>query len=159
MRNEPSEKINPRAIKVWKKTTFISMLISLILPLGLALGVYFLDWKIWIPIVALAIILVYFCLDFFLMIPIRYRQYRYEVNENEIYIQSGIIFITRTVIPMVRVQHVDTEQGPFLRKEGLATVRIATAAGGGEIPALTEEDANDLRDQISVLARVVDEDD
>lgn len=93
------------------------------------------------------------------MIPIRYRQYRYEVNENEIYIQSGIIFITRTVIPMVRVQHVDTEQGPFLRKEGLATVRIATAAGGGEIPALTEEDANDLRDQISVLARVVDEDD
>ncbi|HSH24638.1 MAG TPA: PH domain-containing protein [Massilibacterium sp.] len=159
MRNEPREKINIRAIKVWKKTALLSLLISLLIPIGISIGVYFFEWKMWIPFVVLAIILLYFMIDFFIFIPLRYKRYRYEVNENEIYIQYGIWFITRTVIPMVRVQHVDTIQGPFLRKEGLATVTVSTAAGGASIPALTEEDANDLRDQISILARVVDEDD
>jgi Uncharacterized conserved protein len=59
---------------------------------------------------------------------------------------------------MVRVQHVDTEQGPLLRHFGLSTVSISTAAGTHKIPALSDNVASSLRDAISELARVVDED-
>lgn len=59
---------------------------------------------------------------------------------------------------MVRVQHVDTKQGPLMSKFVLASVTISTAAGSHEIPALKEEIADELRDHISILARVVEED-
>ena len=47
---------------------------------------------------------------------IRWKIWRYEVREQEIEIQSGLFIVKRTLIPMVRVQHVDTEQGPILKK-------------------------------------------
>src|SRR5699024_6257531 len=89
---------------------------------------------------------------------LRYRRWRYEIYEQEIYIQHGILIMTRTVIPMIRVQHVDTKQGPILKMYKLATVSISTAATTHEIPALYEADATSLRDRISNLA-MVDEDD
>src|SRR5699024_3890336 len=96
---------------------------------------------------------------FIYLIPaLRYRRWRYEIFEQEIYIQHGILIRTRTLIPMIRVQHVDTEQGPILSRFELTTVSISTAATTHNIPALVEEDASHLRDRISTLARV-DEDD
>ena len=40
---------------------------------------------------------------------------------------------------MIRVQHVDTVQGPILRKYQLASVIVNTAATAHEIPALRRE--------------------
>lgn len=62
---------------------------------------------------------------------------------------------------MVKVQHVDTGQGPLLRRFRLANVTIHTAASMHQIPALETEKAEALRDQIAALARVkeVEEDD
>ena len=59
---------------------------------------------------------------------------------------------------MVRVQHVDTEQGPLLRKYNLATVSISTAATVHQIPALDVEEAEEMRHAISSLARVAEDD-
>ncbi len=59
---------------------------------------------------------------------------------------------------MIRVQHVETKQGPILKYFNLASVSISTAATTHEIPALSNEIASDLRDKISTLAKV-DEDD
>ena len=59
-----------------------------------------------------------------------------EVRETEIEIQRGIFVIKRTLVPMIRVQHVETNQGPFLRKYDLASVEVSTAATVHTIPAL-----------------------
>lgn len=94
-----------------------------------------------------------------IIIPnIRHRIWRYEVHENEIDIQHGIFVVTRVIVPMVRVQHVDTSQGPILRKYNLASVQISTAATTHSIPALDVEEADQLRDSISRLARVTEDD-
>src|SRR5690625_4133684 len=87
-----------------------------------------------------------------------WRRWSYEIFDQEIYIQHGILIMSRTLVPMIRVQHVDTQQGPILKRFQLASVTISTAATTHEIPALSDEDASDLRDRISALARV-DEDD
>ena len=62
------------------------------------------------------------------------------------------------LVPLVRVQHVQTKQGPILRAHGLATVTISTAGESFEIPGLAEDAANELRDRVAELARLAKED-
>ena len=88
---------------------------------------------------------------------VRYRRWRWEVREEEIRLQEGLVVVSQTVIPMVRVQHVDTAQGPIMRSLGLSDVHIWTAAGKHTIPALADDHAAQLRDRIAVLARVTDD--
>jgi len=87
---------------------------------------------------------------------LRWRRWRWEVREHEIDLQRGIIVVRRTLIPMARVQHVETERGLIGQALGLATVEIHTAAGSHEIPLLTDFDAGMLRSRIAELARTDD---
>jgi uncharacterized protein len=88
---------------------------------------------------------------------LRWARWRYEVRDEEIDLRHGTVRITRTLVPMLRVQHVDTTQGPLDQALGLATVVVHTAAGTTTIPALTQGDAGRLRDRIAALARTADE--
>src|SRR5690606_10634718 len=119
---------------------------------------FVIDFPIWIVWILLAISVVSTYFFVFLFPKLRWKRWRYEVFEQEIYIQHGILIVSRTLIPMIRVQHVETEQGPILKKFDLASVSISTAATTHQIPALSNEVASDLRDKISALARA-DEDD
>jgi membrane protein YdbS with pleckstrin-like domain len=85
--------------------------------------------------------------------PIKWRLWKFGVSEDEIFLQHGWFVVRRVLIPMNRVQHVDTAEGPFARRLGLSSVTIATAATVHEIPALTTETATEIRDRISRLAR------
>jgi uncharacterized protein len=86
-----------------------------------------------------------------------YARWRFGIDDEEIDIQRGRVWIERVLVPMARVQHVDTERGPVQRRLGLASVVVHTAAGHFEIPALDLERAVELRTRIAVLARVSDE--
>ncbi len=88
----------------------------------------------------------------------RWKRWRYEVREQEIELQRGVFIVRRTLIPMIRVQHVDTEQGPLLRKYGLGAIKVSTAATVHDIPAVEIEEAEEMRKVISALARVAEED-
>ena len=68
---------------------------------------------------------------------LRWRRWRYEIRPEEIDIRHGVWSIERTLVPMARVQHVDTESGLLQQSFGLATVSFHTAAGEIEIPQLT----------------------
>ena len=72
---------------------------------------------------------------------LRWRRWRWEVREHEIDLQRGILVVRRTLIPMARVQHVETERGVIGQALGLSTVEIHTAAGSHEIPLLRDGDA------------------
>lgn len=88
---------------------------------------------------------------------LRWRRWRYEVRDEEIDLRHGTFTVVRTLVPMARVQHVDTRQGVLEQSMDLAGVVIHTAAGTTGIPGLLEGDAFDLRDQIATLARAPDE--
>ncbi len=83
---------------------------------------------------------------------LRLARFRFEVREDEIDLRHGILIETRTLVPMARVQHVDTHRTPPSRFFGLAAVSFHTAAGAIEIPALREADAAAIRDRIADLA-------
>ncbi len=158
MRPLPQQRISRKALKVWSMTAAIPFIIILVLYIVyVVLSVRF-GLPGWIAAASGAVLAVLSFLFIFLLPKIRWQRWRYEVHENEVDLQRGVWIVKRTLIPMVRVQHVDTEQGPFLRRYGLATVMISTAATVHEIPALALEEADVLRDRISELARVAKDD-
>ncbi|HLR43433.1 MAG TPA: PH domain-containing protein [Pseudogracilibacillus sp.] len=158
MRAQPRNQIAKDAIKVWRIHALIYIFILWIFIILLGLGTFLFSLPVYYIGIAVILGLILFYVFVLLMPKLRYRRWRYEIFEQEIYIQHGILIVRRTIIPMIRVQHVDTVQGPILKRYDLATVSISTAATVHEIPALYEADAENLRDRLSTLARVDEED-
>lgn len=159
MRPKPDQPLAEKTLKVWKIVTAMSSLLLLILP-----GVYWGAKMIWnLPIWPLFLIVVFFLLvaiiNIFIIQKLQWSRWRYKIYENEIELMHGVFVVRRVIIPMIRVQHVDTKQGPLLRHYRLATVTVSTAATTHEIPGLSLENADSLRDHIAKLAREADPDD
>lgn len=159
MRPDPSKQIDRRGLKVWQITGAI---LSILL-VGVVAGVFSLHYfvgilPIWSLVVTCVVAAILIALQIWILPLLRYKKWRYEVSEHEIELKHGVLIVKRTLIPMVRVQHVDTRQGPLLRAYELSSVTISTAATTHEIPALSNEVADELRDRISVLARVTEDD-
>ncbi|WP_232702027.1 PH domain-containing protein [Halobacterium wangiae] len=86
---------------------------------------------------------------------LRYRAWRFEVREDTLYIERGVLVSVRTVVPYVRVQHVDARRGPLQRLLGLGSVVVYTAGSRGadvSIPGLTAERADEAQETLRRLA-------
>lgn len=153
----PTNQLDRKAVAVWRIQALLSWglltigaLVAGVVMSGLGLG----------PLISWAALL-FTLAGLLLMLTVvpawRYRRWRWEVSEQEVRLQKGLLVVERAVIPMVRVQHVDTSQGPIMGAFGLSEVRVWTAAGSHSIPALADEDAQHLRDRIAMLARVTDD--
>ncbi|QIN80271.1 PH domain-containing protein [Rubrobacter marinus] len=157
MKAEPGERLDPRARSLWRVTGALQALPILA---GGAFGTYVLyrneaaAYLAALPVLAalaLAVLLVVF------LPPLLWRRWRYEIRQLEVDLQRGLLRVTRTLVPMARVQHVDTRQGPLQRRFGLSTVVFYTAAGPNEIPQLATGTAAEVRDRIAELTREADE--
>lgn len=162
MRSTPQQKLSKSAIKAWRLSTAIFCAFLILIPLLLwmynALWPGSNNFSIWMIITIATVVIIGAGLIVFFLPEIRWQHWYYQVDEHEIDLQSGIFIITRTLVPIKRVQHVDTRQGPILRSYGLADVTISTAATTHRIPALNEETADTARDRISKFARLAKED-
>lgn len=84
-----------------------------------------------------------------------YRRWRYEVRIDALYLDRGVVTRVKTVVPHVRIQHVDVSRGPVERALGLSSVVVYTAGSRGAdvtIPGLPPERANDLQSRLKGLA-------
>ncbi len=93
---------------------------------------------------------------------LRYRVWEYEVREDALYLERGVITRVRTVVPYVRIQHVDNSRGPVERLVGLASAVVYTAGSRGAdvtIPGLTADDADDLQHRLKQMAILAEGDD
>ncbi|WNF38088.1 PH domain-containing protein [Bacillaceae bacterium IKA-2] len=158
MRPNPSQTISKSALKVWRIIGGIETLFYLAIPIAYYFMKDFFEAPTWVTWLLLAFAIIIGVIKIIVIPTIRWNRWRYEVYESEVDLQFGIFIVRRVLIPMVRVQHVDTRQGPLLRKYKLATVTITTAATVHQIPALSEEKAAMLRDHISKLATEADGD-
>ena len=157
--DKPKEKIDPKAVTAWRVTGVVYVVICVMAVVAFFVVSYFWGpFPIWISYILSGLALVLGFLLIGIIPSIRMRYWCYEIRDQEVDIQYGIIVIRRSLIPMARIQHVDTEQGPILRYFKLATLSISTAGTTHKIPALKMERALRQRDQISTLARMSDED-
>ena len=89
---------------------------------------------------------------------VRYRRWRFEVGDEEIDLRHGGFTLRRTLVPMRRVQHVDSSSGVVERALDLATLTVHTAAGTVSIPGLEVSRSWQLHERIAELARLTDDD-
>jgi len=85
----------------------------------------------------------------------RFDRWRYELQEDALYLERGVVTQVETAVPFVRVQHVDTQRGPIARLLGLASVVVYTAGSRGAdvtVPGLTPDRARELRNRLRELA-------
>ena len=157
-RPPPSERLDPRALTVWRLGGLLTAMPIIFVVLTVGYGIYRLDLLPgWLVLTAAIVVVLLAGLGIWPIPDLVWRQWRYEIGDADVDLQHGWWTVTRTLIPMSRIQHVDTRRGPLQRRFGLASVILFTAAGSSEIPALADEVAASTRDRIAALANVVDE--
>ena len=157
---EPStdpQKIPRKAIKAWRIGSLWNLLVWAV-PFYLFSSYMQGGAPAALVAVSIVLALIFTIVMIFIIPALRWREWYYHIDEHEIELQHGIIIIQRTLIPVNRVQHVDTRQGPVLRDYDLADVVISTAATSHKIPALDVETADQVRKKISTFARKARED-
>ena len=155
---QPDQRLDPRAIRVWQIGELIGWGVTLLMA---ALVIGALDrWtginRLWLGIAA-AVLLALALLNIIWIPHLRWRRWAYRVGDVEVDLERGWWTITRTRIPMARIQHVDMRRSPLQRRYGLASVILYTAAGASEIPALADPVASSVRDRIAMLANTRDD--
>jgi membrane protein YdbS with pleckstrin-like domain len=90
-----------------------------------------------------------------LHVVLRYRAWRFDVREDTLFIERGVLVSVRTTVPYVRVQHVDSRRGPLERVLGLGRVVVYTAGSRGAdvaIPGLAAARVDDVQETLRRLA-------
>ena len=149
---EPSRELAPSALWVWRAEQAMGWGVAVVIAAVLSFqldGVLAMLARV-LPVAGLVVSV--------LTVPLlRWRNWRWEVHSHAVDIRHGTLTLRRTLIPIVRVQHVETSRDLLERSLGLATVKIHTAAGSHSIPLLRAADAGEVRDRIADLAPTADE--
>ena len=143
--------LSPIARRVWRLTSilfWVAVLIAGIVVAVLVDGAAPWSWAVPLGVGA----------GFVIVVPeLRWRRWRWDLTDEGIDIQHGAISVNRTLIPWVRVQHVETQRGIFEQAFGLSTVIVHNAAGSHTIPLLAQADAEELRERIAARAKTDDD--
>lgn len=81
----------------------------------------------------------------------RYSNWGFEVRDDHLYIEHGVLKKTYSMVPYVRVQHIDTDRGPIDRVLGLSKLRVYTAGSKGadiKIPGIAKDEASQLQEKL-----------
>ena len=145
---EPTRRLAPSAYGVWALQQAAFWIVVTIVVLVATGGV---DSSIvrvlrWLPLLGLL-------LGITVVPMVRLRNWRWDVDPDALVIRHGTFTVRRTLVPLERVQHVDTKRDVLEQLLDLSTVVVHTAAGSHTIPYLSDYDAIQLRDRIASLAR------
>ncbi|HVF78960.1 MAG TPA: PH domain-containing protein [Solirubrobacteraceae bacterium] len=151
MRPEPTNTLPDGVRAMWLCEDLIGMLTAVAIALGIALAVDVL--MPWLPLAVAAGGLAYV-----VTVPrARYRRYRWQLHEEELDLLSGVLSVTRTIVPITRIQHVSVQRTGWTSVFDLVRLNVHTAAGETTIPGLEPARAADVRDRILARLRTPDD--
>ncbi|MBC6465022.1 PH domain-containing protein [Actinomadura alba] len=141
----PDNRVSPRAMAQWGLEYLLGWAIATGLAAGAAAWIDASHWSglphalvtrvWWVPplVAALGLVTV-------VVAPVwRYRVHRWEVSSDVVYTRAGWFNRHWLLVPVSRIQTVDTDQGWVERILGLATIKISTASheGSSKVAGLT----------------------
>lgn len=144
-------KLDKKAVTSWR----IGRLISFVVILIICGGLCFVSGLIeaiapyrWLVLLFLGLFALYKLFGLIVYPLIEYRQWGYFITEEKVDIRHGIFFITNTIVPIVRIQHITVSQGPINRKLGLYDVEMSLASDSFTIECLAKEVADAIADNL-----------
>lgn len=150
---EPAHQVSERAPAYWRTAEAIGAVIWLALAVGAAVTAVlvpagFWTWILWLA----AVVFVLAPVPGLTFVPsIRFRIHRWEVTDIAVHVRHGWITVVDEIVPLSRVQTVDSTQGPLMRQFGLRTVKVSTASSAGIVSIACLDDALALE----VVAKLV----
>lgn len=158
---QPKRRIPEDAVKVWRLDNLIEDAIALVVLVGLLWAGYYFSWYHWIIIVLwilLCLMPISVVWSAIIDPKLLHKYWRYGITDEFVQLKRGIFKLEHTVVPMTKIQYVKATQGPLLRRYQLYTLSIGTIRSSHSIPALTEEEAFQLRDHIAEQAKLKEAD-
>ena len=148
----PQRQLDPNITHAWRFGRFFRFVLLTLPFTALSFPLLIWLWSFKVACVLAGIYLTYQLVLTLIWPTLEYKCYRYDIRGHDFLVQQGVLFRKSSAIPLHRIQHIDTHQGPIERLLGLSTLMLYTAAGvtpDGVIPGLAEEDAQQLRDELS----------
>lgn len=113
-------------------------------------GAYFAAQGQWMLVLVMALLFTLFSVG---AAAVRWRRFCYQVADDQIRIDSGVVSRVHRSIPFDRIQDVDISQGPLARLLGVAKLKFETGGGSGGaedgvLDAIALDRAQDLRELI-----------
>ena len=143
--------LDPAVIKVWTIKGALSW--GILLPVCTTVDVilFFSDNDTFLPGLWTGLLLI-ICLAWILIIPkLRYRYWRYELRDEDLYAIRGIWNRVQTIVPLRRIQHLDVAQDLIEGNYDLARLVVHTAGTRSTdvvVPGLPYDEAVQLRDTV-----------
>ena len=144
-------KLDRKAITSWRIGRTISFVVLLLVFAGLWIGSRFIPVIApyeWILSLAFGALLLYKLIGIIVYPMIEYRQWGYYITEDKVDIRHGIFFVTNTIIPIIRIQHITVSQGPINRKLGLYEVEMSLASQSFKIQCLAKDVADEIAENL-----------
>lgn len=160
MPTQPTQKLNPKIKTVWRISALIVTLICVLPCWGIGALICLdqapeaMDTLCLVFGIILAVLLAFFCL---FMPTLRFLQWSYEIGVHHLELRHGIFWRTQLLVPFIRVQDTNINQGPLMRAFGLSAVTVSTAAGSHTIPGIDADKAVQVREAIAEQARLARE--
>ena len=124
--------------------------IALLVVAALIVGIVLEQAWVWIPVgVVIAVTLITL-----IILPRQAKALGYMLREDDVVFRRGILWQRMVAVPYGRMQLVDITQGPLDRAFGVSQLKMVTAAAttGVQIPGLSQEAAEALRDTLIEVA-------
>jgi uncharacterized protein len=118
--------LDARAVHIWKTENALATAAALAIagylftgPLA-GTGAAAWGWPAVLTVLCLAVV------EWFFLIPRRYRFHRFALTEDSIAVVRGRVLRREHVFPLRQILYVEARQGPLLRRYGLFTIHIGT---------------------------------
>lgn len=101
-------------------------------------------------LLSIAILLTVLTIPYHLIIPFfTYKLYSYEIKDEEIIVNKGVLFRKSTIIPIKRIQHLEKVEGPIQLLLKQASIQIFTAGSLEVIMGLSTFEADKVLNEIN----------
>lgn len=101
--------------------------------------------------IGIAAVVLALCLAYVVAAPIvRYKRYRYYIDEDMLVVVEGLFFVTKSIAPIERIHQIAVKRGPIDRMYGMSNVVVTTAGGEVKIAFLDNDVAEEIADRLRV---------
>lgn len=143
------KQISKRAITLWRiKNAVVAIVVGLLAVVVYVLSEMF-DWMpLFVTWILAAIALIILLTEVIIIPNIKYRTTTYGIVDDVLKVHKGVFTKSRQHVPLIRIQNIDTKQGPLMARFNLKGVQLRTASSIVYIPELESDEADSLRDEI-----------
>lgn len=134
-----------------KLNRIITLVVFTLILIAVSIILYISPAPLWLVAIIEVVIILIAVLSY-LYLGMAYRRFTHAMDEYGLYINQGVIWQRKIVVPRNRVQHTDVTQGPLMRKFGLAELTVHTAGtrnASVKLPGIKHKFAEQLRESLA----------